>query len=236
MYMVGHRGCAGLRPENTLLGFRYAIALGVDAIECDVHLTRDERLVVLHDERVDRTTDGTGAVTDLSFAEIRRLDAGRGEPVPTLDQVLQVAAAGGVRLLVELKGAGTARPALAAVAARTMLRATAFTAFDPARIAEVRRMDPSAETRAICSAVSAAAPRVAADAGARGLDVPFRSLQRDLIDQAHALGLDVLAWNPDEDADIRATIALNPDGISSNRPDRLLALLGRSRREGDESP
>ena len=88
VYVVGHRGAAGVLPENTLAGFRYAIELGVDYVECDVHLSRDGQLVVMHDATVDRTTDATGAICDLDFNRIRALDAGEGEQIPTLDEVL----------------------------------------------------------------------------------------------------------------------------------------------------
>jgi glycerophosphoryl diester phosphodiesterase len=229
-YVVGHRGCAGILPENTLAGFRHAIALGVDLVECDVHLTRDEQLVVIHDERVDRTTDGTGEVRRLSLAEVRALDAGRGERVPTLQEVLEVVARGGVGLLLELKGEGTAGPALAAVRARGLLPAVTFTCFELGRLEEVRRLEPAARTGAIFPRGGPEVADLAASVGASGLGIQFRSLTPDILDRAHALGLEVRAWNPDEEEDLRAVLALGPDGISTNRPDRLLDLLGRPRR------
>lgn len=228
MYVVGHRGCAGLLPENTLLGFRHAIALGVDMLECDVHLTRDGQLAVLHDERVDRTTDGSGAVAELDFAQLRRLDAGQGQPVPALREVLEVVAAARVPLLLELKGAGTAAPALAVVRAAGLLAAVTFTSFALERIAEVRRLEPGARTGAIFARGSAESVPLALAAGANGVCIQFRTLTSAVLRQARAEGLEVRAWNPDEEADQRATLALEPDGISTNRPDRLLGLLGRT--------
>src|SRR6266511_3945699 len=106
MIVVGHRGAAGLEPENTLRAFRRGIELGVDYVECDVHLTRDGHLAVIHDETVDRTTDGHGPVAGFSLEELRRLDAGQGERIPTLEEVLATTR-GHVRLLIELKGART---------------------------------------------------------------------------------------------------------------------------------
>ena len=227
MEVVGHRGCAGILPENTLLGFRHAIALGVDRVECDVHRTRDEHLVVMHDERVDRTTDGTGPIALKSLAEVRALDAGQGQRVPTLDEVLEVVAGARMRLLLELKGAGTAAPALAAVARRDLLSLVTFTCFDLTRIDEVRRLEAAARTGAIFSRADAASAAVARDAGAVAMGVQFRFLTAEVVAAAHAFGLEIRAWNPDSEQDQRATIALQPDGISTNRPDRLLGLLGR---------
>src|SRR5215212_6994015 len=88
MIVVGHRGAAALEPENTLRAFRRGIELGCDYLECDVHLTRDGRLAVIHDETVDRTTDGHGPVAGLTLDALRQLDAGLGERVPTLEEVL----------------------------------------------------------------------------------------------------------------------------------------------------
>src|SRR5438046_1238870 len=88
--VTGHRGAAGLEPENTLRSFRRACDLGVDRVETDVHLTRDRRLVCIHDATVDRTTDGSGAVGDLTLEEIRRLDAGKEERIPTLTEAIDV--------------------------------------------------------------------------------------------------------------------------------------------------
>ena len=90
--VTGHRGAAGLEPENTLRSFQRALDLRVDAVELDVHLTKDKHLVVIHDSTVDRTTDDSGAVIDLSLPEIQQLDAGQGEHVPTLQEVIDLVA------------------------------------------------------------------------------------------------------------------------------------------------
>ncbi|HDI31391.1 MAG TPA: glycerophosphodiester phosphodiesterase, partial [Thermofilum sp.] len=89
MIVIGHRGMRFVEPENTLRAIERALRCGVDAVEVDVRMTKDGRLVLMHDETVDRTTDGEGRVRDLTFNEIRRLDAGKGERVPTLEEVLE---------------------------------------------------------------------------------------------------------------------------------------------------
>jgi Glycerophosphoryl diester phosphodiesterase len=103
--MIGHRGAKGYAPENTLLSVRKAMELGVDCVEVDVHLLGED-LIVLHDETLERTTNGHGRLENYSFEEIRRLDAGLGEKIPTLQEVLAVTH-GVVDLNIELKGKGS---------------------------------------------------------------------------------------------------------------------------------
>ena len=103
-----------MKPENTLASFAHAIELGVDAVELDVHLTADQQLVVIHDERVDRTTNGSGEVAALTLAALRELDAGAGESIPTLEEVLG-AVPTDVTVNIELKGRNTAQPTASVV-------------------------------------------------------------------------------------------------------------------------
>ena len=114
--IYGHRGCMGTLPENTLLGFRQAIELGADGIEIDVHMTKDGEIVVIHDEILDRTTNGSGYVKDHSLKEIKQFSAGMNyahfpnyeaawnlERIPTLQEVLELLAPYKIELNIELK-------------------------------------------------------------------------------------------------------------------------------------
>jgi glycerophosphoryl diester phosphodiesterase len=103
VYVVAHRGFKAVAPENTLAAFDAAAAVGSDYVELDVHVTRDGELVLMHDGKVDRTTNGTGAVGDLTFAEIRKLDAGGGQQVPTLREALLWGKRKGVRIDIDHK-------------------------------------------------------------------------------------------------------------------------------------
>lgn len=228
MIVVGHRGCAGIEPENTLRAFRRAIELGCDMVECDVQLTRDGHLAIIHDERVDRTTNGSGPVADFILAELRALDAGQGEQIPTLPEVLEVIR-GRVEILVELKGEGTPDAAVEVVRRLGMEKEVVFTSFELDRIRRVKAIDASLRTGAIFGEPPADASRQAADCGAEGLGVNHRRQSRALVDAAHALGLSIRAWNPDTEPELQAMIDLGVDGIGSNRPDLLLGLLGRSK-------
>ena len=118
--VTGHRGAAGLEPENTLRSFQRALDLGVDAIELDVHLTKDQHLVVIHDATVDRTTDGSGVVGDLTLHKIQQLDAGLGEHVPTLQEVIDLVAHKAI-LQIELKGLGVEHKVAQTISANRLI-------------------------------------------------------------------------------------------------------------------
>jgi glycerophosphoryl diester phosphodiesterase len=224
VYVVGHRGAAGVMPENTLKGFRYALELGVDYVECDVHWTRDRHLVVMHDTTVDRTTNGSGAIGAMTLARLRMLDAGQGEQVPTLNEVLATVR-GKALLLCELKGIGVERAAVAMVDAHGMADDVTFISFELARLAMVREMGRHYRVGAIFPNPTEFDLARAAEIGATSIGVHYRNLSLRIIEEAHAKGLEVRAWNPDTWREQRAMIALGVEGVGTNRPDILLTHL-----------
>ena len=224
IYVVGHRGAAGVLPENTIKGFRYAIELGCDYVECDVHLTKDDHLVVMHDATVDRTTNGSGAIRELDFATIRSLDAGEGERVPTLDEVLETIH-GKVRLLCELKGEGVVEAAVETVRAHGMESEVVFTSFDMDRIARVKQLGDDLETGAIFSDPTDDDIRRAVDLGVSAVGVHYKNLRLRTVEQALDAGLHLRAWNPDTLREMKAMIGLGVSGLSTNRPDILIDYL-----------
>jgi len=226
VYVVGHRGAAGVMPENTLMGFRYAIALGVDYVECDVHLSRDRQLVVIHDATVERTTTGHGAVHDLTLARLRTLDAGRGERVPTLNEVLETVH-NEVHLLVELKGIGVEKATVEAIRAHGMVEDVTFSSFALERLAAVRAMGSDLRVRPILPNPSDFDLARASELKAVGIDIRYVYASLGTIEAAQARGLEVLVWNPDSQRAQEAMIALGVDGICTNRPDILMEMLER---------
>jgi len=220
---VGHRGAAGLVPENTLAGFARAIELGCDAVECDVHLSRDGRLIVMHDDTVGRTTDGAGRIADMTLADIRALDAGGGQKVPVLDEVL-AAVRGRCGLFCELKADGTEAPAAEAVVAAGMADEVLLISFGLHRLENLRRrggfrLGALLGERELKDMDRALAMSV------EQIGVYWRSVDAEIVGRASSAGAAVGAWTVNEPTDMRAMIALEVDAITSDRPDLLLDVL-----------
>jgi len=252
--VIAHQGGDGLRPGNTLVAFQNAVDLGVDVLEMDVNQTRDGALVLIHDTTVERTTDGRGAVADLTLAEIKALDAayhwpyhgeerpyrGRGVHVPTLDEV--IARFPRQRYNIELKpdAAAPARALCAALdrlgAARRVLvasfHATAMEAFREA-CPTVPTSAHAGETRWFYLQYRLGVWRLARP-GAPALQVPQTSAGFDLttagfIDAAASRGLHLDFWTINDPADMRVLVERGAGGIITDRPDLLLEVLGRGR-------
>ena len=225
MIITGHRGAAKLEPENTRLSFQKAIELGVDQIETDVHLTKDNHLVIIHDATVDRTTNGHGAIADLTLQEIRQLDAGKGERIPILGEVIELVR-GKVILQIELKGPNTAEPVICAVEQHGMEREVILTSFVHDRLREAHRFNPNLALGALWPSPPEDVCEQAIELGAEAIHIQHQNIDADLVRKAHEHGLKIRAWNPDTVEEMQRVIDLGVDAVGSNRPD-LLIQLGR---------
>lgn len=225
MQIIAHRGASGLAPENTLKAIRLALALGAGAIEIDVQLA-DGELWVFHDRRLERCTDGSGVLTAQSRAYLASLDAGEGEGIPTLWQVME-AIAGQAELHIELKGAQTADEV-----ARLTRRAEAELGFAPTQwvvssfhhpeLARFAALRPDIRLGALTSTIPLTLAKFAAELGAWSLNCDVDFVDQALVQDAHDRGLKVLVYTVDESADQAMLAAIGVDGIFTNRPDRFL--------------
>ena len=238
--VTAHRGFSGENPENTLAAFRAAIAAGADMIELDVHLTRDNELVVIHDDTLERTTDGKGNVADKTLAELKRLDAGfrfnsrfAGERIPTLAEVLDVAR-GRILVNIELKKGKKAFPytmeeladrTLAAVEKAGMLDQVLFSSFDPVAVDRIREKAPRLPIAVITQKPWATPEEAGGGKLYPAINSSFKNLNEKNIRLARAAGLQVHAWTVNAQADMEKVISLGVDGIITNHPDRLIELL-----------
>jgi len=246
-----HRGGAALWPENTLLAFQQAIATGIDFLETDVHLTRDGELVLCHDPTVDRTTDGHGAIAELTLADLRRLDAGwrftrdgstfpfrgRGVTIPTLEEALALDPR--VRFNVDVKPSDPAIVGrlidvieLGGYGDRLIVASHSQAVIERFRSGCRGRVATAAGPLEVATFLGATrlglAPRLRPSYDA--LQVPRRRALLDVVDgpfveAAHALGLFVHVFTIDAPAIMRELLHLGVDGLMTNRPDRLVAVV-----------
>lgn len=224
MHIMGHRGAAAYEPENTLRGIRTALAMGVTAVEVDIQLTKDGELAVIHDSTVDRTTDGTGPVREFTLAELQRLDAGKGEAVPSLAEVMQEVA-GKAHLIIEVKHPEAAPALLQFFQTRDIFGQAQVISFWHPVVKDLKAKEPRLHTGVLLVGCPADPVGLARAALAEALVLHYAYVTPELVDAAHAGGLQVYIWNIDDVETLRPYLAMNLDGIGSNRPDVLVEYL-----------
>ncbi|MDP9477584.1 MAG: glycerophosphodiester phosphodiesterase [Actinomycetota bacterium] len=224
---IGHRGAAGLEPENTLRSFRRAEEEGADALEMDLRVTRDGHLVVLHDPTVDRTTNGTGPVHGLTLAEVQRLDGGLGERVPTFGEVLEATA---LPLHAELKVEEAAEPLTRVILEEDVAGRVTPISFDPEALRRVKRVLPDQPVGLILSGAPPDAAELARSVGADLVSLEWAYLNAEAVERCRRAGLKVTAWTVNEPGQMRRVIELGVDGIVTDRPDLLARTISARER------
>ncbi len=229
--VIAHRGASAYRPENTLAAYALAVEQGADMIEVDLHRTWDGVVVVTHDEEL-VGLGGTGEIADTDFETLRRLDAGGGEPIPTLDEVLD-GFGDRIAFNLELKRgtrgdyAGLERAALDAVRERGLLARTLFSSFYDPVLARLRHEEPAVRLGLL---ISKRYPHRAVERaralGAEALHPETLLAEPPLVEAAHAAALAVNVYTVNELTEMQRLLALQVEGLITNHPDRLRALLG----------
>ncbi len=230
--VIAHRGASARAPENTLVAYREAMALGALIAETDVHLSADGEVIVIHDRTVDRTTGGTGAVAEMTLAQIRELEAGSwkgpqfaGEPVPTLGELLDLAK-GKLTLCVEVKaGQGIEERIVELLRERDQLDQVLVFSFDAAAVSRFEELEPRIPTVFLARAprgglpYGSAAVDAAEAAGADVLGMDHRRVEPLVVREAHARGFPVFVWTVNQPEAIRAAVEVGVDAVISDVPD-----------------
>ncbi len=230
---MAHRGASGRAPEQTRAALAAALRARADWIECDVRLTRDEQPILWHDARLERTSDGAGAVRAFTLRQLRLLDCGSwfhprfaGERVLTLADALRLVQ-GRARLNIELKtdAPETWLPLVARVL-QCIRRADAaagvlLSSFDPSALDGARRRAPHLPRALITARHPRLALQTAAAVEAVAIHPHLRLATATFIERAHALGLAVHVWTADRPREIRRLLARGADGVFSNFPERV---------------
>lgn len=217
---IGHRGACGHAPENTLASIEKAISLGCDLTEVDLRRTADGSLILLHDERVDRTTNGKGLVADMNLEEVRKLDAGGGQNIPTLEEALKTAR-GRIGLILELKAEGLAYDVSGVVRASGFPGEFIYASFLHDELQHVRRADPDANTLVLFKRLPRNPASEATKLQATHVGLRFDSAAPSLVKALHKARLTLFVYPVNKPADMDRMRALGVDGIVSDFPDRI---------------
>jgi len=222
---IGHRGASGHEPENTLRSFEAAVRLGADMVEFDVHVCGSGELVVIHDETVDRTTDGSGAVARMTLSELKALDAGKGEKIPTLGEVFS-ALKGRAAVNIELKGRGTAEPVYELMTGHIRggswgLEEILVTSFDWGMLEAMRALSADTRLGPLVYKDIDEALKVATKLDSHSVNPYHRSIDHNFVKEVHGLGISVYPWTVDEPEDISRVVSMGVDGVISDYPERV---------------
>ncbi len=235
-----HRGASGYVPENTMTAFRLAHALGADMVEFDVHMSADDRLVVIHDDTLERTTSGTGYVRNCPWATLSSLDVGESGPIPPPEEVLEWAHGVDMPVAIELKRPnaalghapypGLARRVIDAVRRFNLVHRALVFSDDHGMVREARALEPSIGTAIVLGLGTFIDPvGLAQHAGADGVALYWRYASRELVNTFHAAGLHLFGFGVGDDLEhpegLEAMLANGADFVSSGQPDKLRAFV-----------
>lgn len=238
--VIAHRGASARAPENTMPAFTAALAAGAAWIETDVQPTADGALVLLHDDDVDRTTDGNGPVRSLPWREVAALDAGAwfgtefaGTPVPLLEDLL-AQITGGRRLLLEIKGEHTSSQLARLLATLDETHTSdrvLMQSFEIPVLKRLRSLRPDEPLGVLVEEIDADPVARCRELGAVAYNPDYQQLlaHPDIVADLHAAGVALMPWTADEPADWAALTGLGVDGIITNRPADLLTWQAAQR-------
>ena len=236
--ICAHRGASGYAPENTLEAFQWAVDLQADGVELDVQLTRDHELLVIHDERIDRVSDGMGFVADMTLRDIRQHTFTKTHPeyegakAPTLREVFDLLKPTGLYINIELKNTSNPYPGLEEkcleLAAKCAMEdRVVYSSFNHPSMVRLKSLNPRAVCGLLYSCVMVRPWAYGSQLGADALHPHHGELvfNRDLCQQAHALGLKVNMWTVNNERSMRMVLEAGADMLITDYPDRARAVL-----------
>ncbi len=232
-HIIGHRGAAAYYPENTMASFEAAIGMGVDMIELDVHMSADGEIIVIHDETLERTTNGTGFVHQHTLKQLQALDAGQGERIPALADVLLRAKEAGVRVNVEIKAGSVPYPMLEEKLATLthgcgMQDSVLFSSFNHYALLALKSAWPDAPIAPLYVGAMLDPWEYAQKLGAVAVHPMYAvALLPGWVDGCHAHDIAVNVWTVDEESMMERLMLVGVDGLVTNRPDVALEVRAK---------
>ncbi len=219
---IAHRGGSKYAPENSLEAFKDAIKSKVDGVELDVHLTKDGKVIVMHDENVKRTTDGYGLIKDLTMKQIRMFHRPNGEPVPTLQDVIDIIK-GKCFCIIEIKDEGMEKKVIAIIKKNKIAKTTIISSKLPDILRKVKKIAPKIKTDIIIEKPLKPDEIIkeAEKTNAKIIASPDLLTTKELVEKAHKKGLKIYVWTVNKKKNIEKFKAMRVDGIMTDYPDTI---------------
>ncbi|MCL5789897.1 MAG: hypothetical protein M1290_05485 [Candidatus Thermoplasmatota archaeon] len=224
--VIAHRGGGELFTENTITAFKKAEELGVDAIECDIHLTKDDHIVISHDPDLKRMAGIDRRISEMSFDEISKVSLKGGERIPSIESVFEEV---DIPLIVELKSLEMVGRVIRLLEERPdYLKKAVFISFYHKAMLIIKEKFENATTGALLAGFPVDPVSVVKSCKSDTLSIYYEGLSKDYVEMCHRGGIMVSVWTPNSESDIDAVIAAGVDSIASDRPDLVLRALGRT--------
>ncbi len=222
-WCTGHRGIPVKAPENTIKGFMEAQKLGADGIELDVRLTKDRKVVVIHDAEIDRTSNGTGRVRDYTLEELKQFDFGEGEKIPTLDEVLNTIDPN-IIVNIEIKEPDMVKEVIEIIRRNNAQDRVLISSFIQPILLLIKKQEPRIKTGVLFGFRPINIPRIALESGSEFLNPYYEFVDKTFVEEAHKAGIGVLVWTVDKEEDIRRMIEAGVDGIITNNVEACICI------------
>jgi len=223
--VLGHRGAPAYEPENTLVSFKKAIELGVDQIELDLRFSKDNKLVVIHDEKLDRTTNGKGFVRDFTLAELKKLDAGKGEEIPTLQEVIDLIRDKGIFLQIELKESNMQRHLLDLIQKNNLEERVMVISFLHEELRKIKELNPNIKTGILIGQKLIDPLERLRQVRADAVSMRHTLVNKRLVERLHQNNIELTVWVVNEPRDVRRAVELGVDIIGTDKPDLVISQL-----------
>jgi len=223
--VLGHRGAPAYEPENTLASFKKAIELGVDQIELDLRFSKDSKLVVIHDEKLDRTTNGKGFVREFTLAELKKLDAGKGEKIPTLQEVIDLIRDKGIFLQIELKESNMQRYLLDLIQKNNLEERVMVISFLHEELRKIKELNPNIKTGILIGQKLIDPLERLRQVRADAVSMRHTLVNKRLVEKLHQNNIELTVWVVNEPRDVGRAINLGVDIIGTDKPDLVISQL-----------
>ncbi len=222
---IAHRGASGYEPENTIRAFHKAISLDAELIECDVRISKDKKVVIIHDPKINRTTNGKGKVEDLTVEQLQEYDAGKGEKIPTLEEALN-AVNRKAKMNIELKAGNTAEPVARIITEFVKYKSWSYDdffvcSFHHSELKKFYNLLPQVRIGILLHRIPGKIFQLIEELDAFSVNIPLRQINRKVVEKFHERNINVFVWTVDKLKEIKKLKELKVNGIISNFPDRI---------------